>query len=819
MDKLGRVIETETFNGATPPVPWGTNATSTGKVTVLYSGKEVRVTDQDGKVKASFSDALGRIVQVKEANQFDTFYTYDALDNLTKVNQAGRERTFEYDSLSRLTKATNLEGSPIEYVYNRNGGLTQKTQKRKIAAPEVIIMASYSYDAHDRLTQVSYNDSTPAVTYTYDDPAVTFSKGRLTKVENSVSRSEVLGYDAFGRVLKSRQTTDGVPYLFGTNLENGYEYTQSDGLKTLRYPSGRVVSMGFHNNGWLKNVSGSVNGQLKNYIHSSGIVYHPHGAEKLIPMGNGVEETRNYNGRLQPVGVRAEKTDTGLLLGIVNDFGSGASIAANNGNVRTQKIEPGAAAAITQSFGYDGLNRLLSFSESGTVGETYGYDQWGNRWVSAITGLQSQPNSPQSAVAFDVRNRLTTANAAFDDAGNQILDAPYTLSYDAENRLKSATSPVNNNASYFYDGNGRRVKTVVNGTATIFVYDAFGNLVAEYGGTATGGISTNYLTQDHLGSTRLMTNDAGGDVKRYDYRPFGGLLVFPQDGGGCAAGTARAGIAGYCLEEPRMMFTGQQRDGETGLDYFLARYMSSAQGRFTSPDAPFADQVVGDPQSWNLYSYVRNNPMSFVDPNGRACRVGGDGKDYDDPNPGQSCTEVREADSNKKADLIVKASTSPDNVEFALLYLRGSFPAGTNIEYGDQDKATLEMKKSKSVLRARRDYVNKGCPAEASFASDHGEAYLESLSNAYTGRWNSTQFQVGGFVGSMSKNSAGNVQFQIRNTAGFSSLSGFSTVAPWISGKRIAGNSLDNPFGKAGLMHNVKQTFSWVEMDPCAYIE
>jgi hypothetical protein len=52
------------------------------------------------------------------------------------------------------------------------------------------------------------------------------------------------------------------------------------------------------------------------------------------------------------------------------------------------------------------------------------------------------------------------------------------------------------------------------------------------------------------------------------------------------------------------------------LDYFLARYYSSAQGRFTSPDAPFADQYVGDPQSWNLFAYVRNNPLRFIDPTG-----------------------------------------------------------------------------------------------------------------------------------------------------------------------------------------------------------
>ena len=70
-------------------------------------------------------------------------------------------------------------------------------------------------------------------------------------------------------------------------------------------------------------------------------------------------------------------------------------------------------------------------------------------------------------------------------------------------------------------------------------------------------------------------------------------------------------------------FTGKERDAETGLDYFGARYMSAAQGRFTSPDAPFADQHPSDPQSWNLYAYGRNNPMAFVDPTGNAVELVG----------------------------------------------------------------------------------------------------------------------------------------------------------------------------------------------------
>ena len=69
-----------------------------------------------------------------------------------------------------------------------------------------------------------------------------------------------------------------------------------------------------------------------------------------------------------------------------------------------------------------------------------------------------------------------------------------------------------------------------------------------------------------------------------------------------------------------MKFTSKERDAETGMDYFGARYMSAAQGRFTSPDQPFADQHIAEPQSWNLYSYARNNPLKFIDDSGTEVR-------------------------------------------------------------------------------------------------------------------------------------------------------------------------------------------------------
>lgn len=102
-----------------------------------------------------------------------------------------------------------------------------------------------------------------------------------------------------------------------------------------------------------------------------------------------------------------------------------------------------------------------------------------------------------------------------------------------------------------------------------------------------------------------------------------------------------------------MKFTGKERDAETGLDYFEARYFSGAQGRFTSPDQPLLDQNPFEPQSWNLYGYVRNNPLIFWDPTGQACVVGPNGNEHDDDSGGQSCADAhKESENNKPSDTV-----------------------------------------------------------------------------------------------------------------------------------------------------------------------
>jgi RHS repeat-associated protein len=136
--------------------------------------------------------------------------------------------------------------------------------------------------------------------------------------------------------------------------------------------------------------------------------------------------------------------------------------------------------------------------------------------------------------------------------------------------------------------------------------------------SATGGTSqVHWLVTDHLGTPRMIVDQTGSlaSVSRHDYLPFGEEL-FAETGG-------RTTSLGYTGSDGgRQQFTEKERDVETGLDYFGARYYSSIDGRFTSVDP--GSFVPADPQNWNRYAYTQNNPLKFTDPTGKELYFLGD---------------------------------------------------------------------------------------------------------------------------------------------------------------------------------------------------
>jgi len=265
--------------------------------------------------------------------------------------------------------------------------------------------------------------------------------------------------------------------------------------------------------------------------------------------------------------------------------------------------------------------------------QSYGYDAVGNRISLANTGseasfLPTQTTPPISPAS----NRISAPGYSYDAAGN-LRSEPTTpasgIAYDGEGRQTSYAKAGGATGIYSYDGDGRRVKKQVGTITTVFVYNAAGQMIAEYDSNSQAaplGV-TKYITVDHLGSTRVVTGQNQSVVARYDYLPFG-----EEVGAGICG---RTGSIGYVTDTTRQKFTSKERDDESKLDYFLARYYSSAQGRFTSPDEfaggpdafwmfgsgdtekqalPYAD--ITDPQSLNKYAFCLNNPLRYVDPDG-----------------------------------------------------------------------------------------------------------------------------------------------------------------------------------------------------------
>jgi RHS repeat-associated protein len=575
-----------------------------------------------------------------------TLYSYDALGNLTCVEQHGtvapgpgvtgcaaspasdatspwRVRRFTYDSLSRLLTATNPESGTIIYTYDNDGNLLQKTSPAPNQTGAATQTVSYCYDELHRVTGRGYGAQScplgsPVVSYVYDSGAN--AKGKLTSMTDQAG-TVTYSYDILGRLVTETRI------LAGVSKSTGYAYNLDGSIKTLTYPSGRVVTYTPDSAGRLVSAA-DANGT--SYVTSAS--YGPDGSIMSLLNGStpALNQSFQYNPRHQLCRITTftsgalpisctDSQNVGNIMDQGYDFHAGnrkAGSGSDNGNVMA--ITNFRDTSRSQAFTYDALNRLASgWSMANTDpyswGENYSIDAWGNLTISPMNGKAHGGNF---ALSGNLQNRPT--GLSYDAAGNLMSYLSATYTYDQENRLSSTAG-----MTYTYDGNGERVmKSNTSTSAAVKLYwsmggntlaegDGSGRLIAEYvyfGSKRIARIdlpanNVHYYVSDHLGSTSIVASATAAIEEESDYYPYGTEVV----------------VSGLGVNELKL--TGKRRDSESQLDYFGARYYARIFGRFLTPDwatkptaIPYAE--FGNPQSLNLYGYVGGNPASQADSDG-----------------------------------------------------------------------------------------------------------------------------------------------------------------------------------------------------------
>jgi RHS repeat-associated protein len=519
-DALGRLND----EGSTKSIvyPDG-SATST-----VNSNNATTITDPAGIMREVWTDTLGRAVQVSENTaQYLTYYSYDPLDDLTTVNQGAQTRTFGYDSLRRLTSASNPESGLATYTYSTSNGsgscsgdpsdVCTRTDARGVTTCYGLWTGSscnysppYGYDPLNRVSMKSYSDgTTPTANFFYDETSVTLGGGayhnpslnnplgRLTHTTTTLGSgtptATVHSYDPMGRTQVLYQCAPAncfnMPYA-------SYDYDLAGDVVQWHHPVGFWIYNTISPAREITQVTSMVN-DAHDPANLATITYTPFGAVSTLQtgcVGSGCtpeQESFFYNTRLQPAMIELgaagnQSADSCRVYSYYkNQTPSGCSETAwpqgttNNGNVMGYFYNDIMEEKFchTATYQYDPLNRLQSASASpvgaGTwqYAQTYSYTGDGSGQYGNMSCTPAGPGCMDfTYVQPNPNNHINyfTVNNlptyyTYDLAGNVIGDGTYTYTWDAEGRLTQAVSGGVAFSTNTYNALGQRVQEVANG--------------------------------------------------------------------------------------------------------------------------------------------------------------------------------------------------------------------------------------------------------------------------------------------------------------------------------------------------------------------
>jgi RHS repeat-associated protein len=654
-DPLGRISTVTQDIGSLDATssPTSTTATTTyavGATTVTH------VVGGATQTRTETKNVVGKVIEVKDTDLQTITYAYDADGNLKDTfDPAGNVVHVDYDIRGRKTSSTDPDLGTWSYGYNGFGDLVSQTD----AKAQTTTMA---YDRLGRMT--SSTDAAGTAQWVYD-VAPGAGVGKLAAMISAPDDAKLnapcvvpfvsvtggnragrtIRYTQFGDVEEESQCTDGEPF------RTSFDYDVFGRPSVVRYPSinGQRLAIESHYTslGHLQYVTDLGDGSVLWVAKSMNAL----GQVTKEILKNGVETTANRN------------SATGWLLGsdsvahadsdkLIQKWDYGYDEV---GNLRRRDRSDAVITASTEEvFTYDGLNRLktstVETSDGFTRNEQFFYNPIGN--ITIKNGQQyfydtgctagTRPAGPHAVCSVQ-----GGSSYQYDGNGNMISGGSRSVTYNSSNKPTTiqSFSPTTSTVDFAYGADTHRVlqiattgtqtartvyvglggtgkslyeRTIGNGTTQhaqfIYAQGSHGGaafairVTTEVGSSTTA--ATKYYHFDHLGSVTAMSDELGrvvagsADATVMNYDAWG--LRRDPDG--------RPASGSFNQQAGRREFTGHETITGVGLINMNGRVYDPVLGRFLSADPQI--QFVADLQSFNRYSYVHNNPLSYTDPTG-----------------------------------------------------------------------------------------------------------------------------------------------------------------------------------------------------------
>ncbi|MHB1012925.1 MAG: RHS repeat domain-containing protein [Desulfobacteria bacterium] len=593
------------------------------------SQKRFTLTSPGGRTQSAGIDNQGRVLRVNVAPTVDNVtFGYDSKGRLAQTGQGGKNWSFSYDDLNRLTSVSDPLTHSVQYGYDDADRVSR-----------VILPSGRTYgflhDNNGNLTQITmpsgavhglgYNRINLDNAYLPpNNPAYATSYNRDRQwVRTALPSGRAIDgvYDLGGRMLGMSYPEADVSFAYADNTDRVSQVTRAG-------HDGSSQRLSFTYDGSLPTgvtFAGVANGQYRFFYDNNFFVtgYSLDGGpvQMLVRDADGLLTSHGpfTITRSGPAGAPNALTDGTLNVTYAYDsFGRLATrthtvagtpvyrmqMAYDDvGRIR-QKIETVSGITHTFDYSYDLDGQLFEVRKDSVLVEQYGYDNNANRMSTLAT-----------TATYDDQDRLIQqggVNYTFDDDGCLTTRGSDTFAYSARGELLSATVG-GQTVTYQYDGMGRRIgKTDAAGTTqylygnpdspfmvtasrdvagilTNYFYDTAGNLYAiERGGVRY------YVATDHLGTPKSVTDATGSVVKVVEYDAWGVKMLDSNPAFDLLIGFA-GGIA----------------DGATNLVRFGFRDYEPGTGRWAAKDPIFFGGRQG-----NLYTYSGNNSVAFKDPSG-----------------------------------------------------------------------------------------------------------------------------------------------------------------------------------------------------------